>query len=237
MAISFGTVHGMATQTTQHSLTSILTGLSYPAGSTMLVAGVMLANANGDAILVSDSQGNSYTVNYHYRSGGNKCVVFIAVAYLTNSLGSADSITIADTSNSSTNFTVLAAWFCGVTGCSSSPVDSSTTGANDGAATTTPTVTSGTPSQVNEAFVVMYGSPTTNTGTYTEDSNWTNLVNDGGYSSAPLVRYSAAYLINSGVGTEQHNPTTSNTAYTHLIVGLRPPIPPTTGGTLPMMGV
>src|SRR5208282_2862780 len=94
---SLGTV---TSNTAAHSAT--ISGVSVAQNLLIVVSGEMQANANGDAILVSDSASNFYTVHYYYKPA-NQGACFIAFAIAATALSSG-SITIADTSTTGTKF-------------------------------------------------------------------------------------------------------------------------------------
>ncbi len=208
---SLGTV---TSNTAAHSAT--ISSVTVAQNLLIVVSGEMQASANGDAILVSDSAGNSYTVHYYYRSA-NQGGCFIAFAIAATALSSG-SITIADTSTTGTKFNAIAAAAYSVSGAATSGTeDTAAFATNSGGATTSPTITSGTPANSGDLFWAVYGTPNNN-GTYSEDTGdgWTNLQSRLQPSSGAST--GIAYQVNSGTGTKAHDPTTSSLGYEQMIV-------------------
>jgi hypothetical protein len=198
-----------------HSLAS--NAVTIAQNSLILVTGQMTAAGNGNTILVTDSAGNSYTVIQHYRTAASNAA-FLAYAIASTAL-SGGTVTVADTATGGTNFTHCGFAVNSVTGNATASVeDSAAQASNDGAATTSPTVTSGTPGTAGDLFVAVYESASPNTGTYTEDGNWTNINLKIG--SANLMM-SAAYLIDAGTSTHTHNPTTTNQNYSQVVTAFK----------------
>jgi hypothetical protein len=207
-AVDAGAAHSLTTSTitvTQNDL--------------IFVTGEMQANGNGNAVLCSDSAGNTYTTFSRYRTGTTG-VAFVCWAIAATALSSG-TVTVADTSTGGTNFTHCTMAVNSVSGNTTSSVeDSAAEGANDGAATTAPTVTSGTPGTAGDLFVVVYGSISTNANTYTEDAghSWTNRNSKIGSTSLTM---SSGYLIDAGTSTHIHAPTTGNVTYAQVVTAFK----------------
>lgn len=209
------------TGTAAHSLTSGT--LTSAANTFVVVTGAMRANANGDAVVVTDSNGgNTWTVFSHYRPAtGN--VSFIAYSLMEAGISSG-TITVSDTTTGATQFAACGFQAFSVTGGATSSIeDTNAQGSNDGAATTTPTVTSGTPAVSGDLFFAVYMAPNANTNTYTEDAGngWTNCMLKAGANSGSSITTSAGYQVNAGTGTLTHAPTTSNNVYSQVVTAFK----------------
>jgi hypothetical protein len=222
MAFTVTSLGGTSVKAAQHSL--VLSSVTIGVGDLLVVTGALQPNASGDAIVVSDSAGNSWTVVQVLSGGATVSIEFIAYAVIATALSSG-SVTVADTSNGSTNFSVCAFHAFDVAGAAtSSPEDTAAQATHGAAATTSPTITSGTPAQAGDLFFAVYGSPATNTSTYTEDTGngWTNAsLKEGTSGATPNITTSAAYLTNSGTGTKTHTPTTSSSSYGQVLIAFK----------------
>lgn len=206
-----------------------LTGLSIPAGHVVCVLAGAIAAVNGDAsVMVPDGASNTLAVAVHqvYVDPSSTHTVATACGKLVNTMTRIDwyegtqggaavwgsgGLTVIDISAGFTSGTLEdAAVFA-------SNVNNS--------GSTTPTVTSGTPTQAGDLFLSAYSSDgNIFTLTYTEDAAWTNrTINtppDYGWSSQVG---SGATKVNNTAGTLQHNPTLSNAQnYAQIIIGLKP---------------
>jgi hypothetical protein len=188
-------------------------------GSFMIEVGGAITNATADAMVVTDNAGTGNVWSTAYTSYRTTTInaVFVSWAYNTGAF-SGKTVSVSDTSTGATNFIRAACSLIAVTGGNSE--DTAVRGANAGTATTTPTVTSGTPTKAGDLFIVSYHSPNNVTNAYTEDAAWTNLVNRNGDSNE---QNSIAYLINSGTGTKTHAPTTASQTYVQEIIGFKLP--------------
>lgn len=203
-----------------HSL--VYSSITVAQNSLIVITGGMRANTGADTIVVSDSAGNNYTVAQHTRAG-TTTIGFIAWAVASTAL-SAGTITVADTSTGTTNFTACAFQGFSVTGENTgTPNDSAATASNDAAATTTPTVTSGVPSASGELFFAVYMASVANNNTYTEDATngWTNAMLKAGSTGGTIMTASSAYQVNAGSSAVTHAPTTSSASYTQTIVAFQ----------------
>lgn len=237
-ALASYTVTSQGTANTTAAAHSLTVGsLTIGAGTLVIVGCNMNANISGDAITITDSASNSWTAAGQEYNPTGTIGGGISWSILTSGLSSG-TISCSDTTTGTTNFSHAAMWVATVTGAaSSSPEDTAVRAVHNGTSTTSPTITSGTPSIANELFIVIYSAGASNTGVYTEDPNWTNFESRIGNGGLTL---SAAYLTNSGTGTEQHNPTTVSASYAQVVTGFKPsgsPPPTCRPGSLAMMGV
>jgi hypothetical protein len=121
-----------------------------------------------------------------------------------------------------------------------SPEDSAVRACNgSSSSTTSPTVTSGSPSLAGDLFVSAYGAPSNSSGfTYTNDSGngWTQLGGTGGNTNGVAA---IVYQTNAGAGTKTNNPTTSSAGYALATMAFFDATPPAAGvsGGLGLLGV
>lgn len=201
--MSWGTPASLGTANTSTAAhTLVLSAVTVAQGSLIVVTGGM-SQTNGNAVIVTDSAGNTYTVVQRYR-GASAVVGFIAFAIATTALSSG-SITIAATTTGATNFNSAAFGAFSVTGGTAEDVAAETTGENT--ATTTPSLTSGAPANSGDIFFCTSYVGSTNANVYTEDGAWTNLINQLGSSVSQPHALSASYLVDAGSSAQTHAPT------------------------------
>lgn len=186
----------------------ITTTASSPAGALIVIA----VNENTALLTgssVADSAGNTYTLATAQLAGGTggRSGRFF---YCPNALALSSGGTITYTrSVSGTNCQAQAT---SVTGEDSNPLDSAVT-AGGGTATTTPSVTSGTPTTAGEMFFALAGAAST---TWTNDTTngWTNIFNVNASSASLIV----SYQIVPTITTKTWAPTDANNQNNFVIV-------------------
>lgn len=212
---------GVASGSSAHSVT--LSGVSVSAGGLIVVAIAYRAKAYTDAILVSDSAGNSYTVHKQQYQTTNPFGVAVAYAVATSALSSG-SITVSDTASGSTNFTnaVFAAYSVSG-GATSSPEDTSVLVSTVGSGQfSSPgmNLTSGTPTQAGDLLIGLFNS--TGLSAVSESAGWSTLVDRQQGSGFSNTNISASYYVNSGSGAVTWNPTsTGSGAYVPILIGFK----------------
>lgn len=211
---------GVASGSSAHSVT--LSGVSVSAGDLIVVCIAYRAKAYTDAILVSDSAGNSYTVHKQQYSTTNVFGVAVAYAVATSALSSGG-ITVFDTATGSNNFTnaVFAAYSISG-GATSSPEDTSVLVSTVGGEQfpSGMNLTSGTPTQAGDLLIGLFNS--TGLSSFTESASWTTLIDRQQGSGFTNTKISASYYVNSGSGAVTWNPTSGGSgAYVPIIIGFK----------------
>ena len=209
------TIIGTSLTTTVGATSGNITSVTASVNDLVVVSGSIVKSAgSGVTVSLSDSAGNTYTVIKGYASGP-ACIGFIGWAYITSSL-SAGTITVSISGGA--NWSSAEAGASKVKGAASSTTeDTSARATTNAAASTSPTITSGTPTNSGEIFFCTYANAGSTADTFTEDSthSWTNLYAKTGTTSST---FSQSYEINSGSGTLIHNPTTTSRAYVQCIM-------------------
>lgn len=195
--------------------TVVVSGLTIAAGHIAWVAVAARPAAAGDAIGVTDSAGNTYTVKQCPVAGSTNNTAAVAVAYMTTGL-SAGSITVAD--GAAATATDLYADVSDITGGKTSSIDDSAVAACSVVTNnTTPTITSGSPSQTGD---LVLGMTQYLTGTVlTDDATWTVVANTADTNQ----QFSAAYIVAGAGAVTRTGSLTVSKAWVNAVLALAPP--------------
>lgn len=206
-----------STSNTSSSHSGTAVAINVTAGDYVVVTGEMRGAAVTDVVYITDSVGNSYSVKYCPVGVGNS-ITFVGVAPATTALVSG-TVTVADDTASTATANVFIV--SSVSG--SSGEDTAVRSCGGAGATTTPTTTSGTPTQSGDLIVSAYGSPSTSVGaTWTEDTTngkWVAFSTISFGSTTAVTN--ASYIINTGSGAVTHTPTTISKAYGFANTGFK----------------
>lgn len=201
-----------------HSISSA-GNFSEAIGTLVIVEGVVIGlNSASDSVYVTDGAGNTYTTYQCPEAAGSTNVSFVSWSRLTSALSS-QKITIADTNVGGTNISASGAmiFFAHVlTGADTTTVEDTAARGCGGSttATTTPTMTTGTPATSGDFVVSAYGAPAAySTFSWTPDTGngWANMPSTPFGTSR---QFSAPnYQTNPGAGALTNSPTTTSTGY------------------------
>jgi hypothetical protein len=198
------------------SHTTVRSAVTIASGHLVLVGMEMRPAANGDNFGVTDSAGDTFTI--HTCNNGTAAWA-VGIAWAITSGLSAGTVTVAD--GASGTATTIGSSVNDVTGFnSSSPEDAATYACNLNTTGTssTPTVTSGSPSQSGDQFYsnIIYA----NGPTFTEDASWAAVSSMGNTSAQSRD----AQLLNAGSGTETRAPSFggTNAIWGLVVLGLNP---------------
>lgn len=208
---------------------------TYTAGNLIVAFGFMRMASSTDVIGVSGSVSGAFSTYQCPTAVGSNQAAFIAYKVAT---GGAEIITAADDAAAvATSIGLEVSEISG--GLTSSPEDAGVRFCSGAGSTTSPTVTSGAPSNAGQLFVSVYGSAGNVSGfSFTEDLDWTNQTTIDGNTN---LRFMPAYRVNAGTGTLTRTPTTSASGYAMPVIGFLasapPPSAPACRGKLSLLGV
>lgn len=212
-----GSVH--AIQTTSN--------LSEPIGTLVVFTGDIVGlNSSADAVVVTDAAGNTYTTSQCPQVAGSVNISFVSWSILTTALV-AQKVTLSDTAIGGTNISAGGAMFMQgfvLTGAAtSSPEDIAARAcAGSTSSTTSPTVTSGTPTGAGEFFLSNYMAPQTSTSfAYTADAGhgWAAA---GGIGGTTRQTTAGEKQTNAGATALIDNPVTTSAPYALQTVAFCP---------------
>lgn len=209
------TTKGNGQNTSNHSLT--VSSVTVPSGDLVVVLGFIRKAATGDAIVVTNSTGDTFSTPQEcFQTAGSTNSSFISWAVSSGMSGG--TVTVADdAAATATGITFAVYGLSGVPG--STPEDTASRAcAALNTTTTAPTVTSAAPTQSGNIFFSVYGNAG-NAGTlsFTEDATWTGGYGTGNSSVGAL----AGYKVNAGASAVTRSPTTASRTYAMPITSFK----------------
>lgn len=202
---------GTATGSTATIAVTVPAG-GVPSGSLIFVCAVDKASSAGGSI--ADTAGNTYTLISSVSLNGSAANGTLRTYYCKNCVGLSSGNSITLTKVDAIFSAAMSAMYA--TGIDiTAPLDTAVTASSTGN-TSTPTVTSGTPSQSGELFIAVAGQG--GTITFTQDSahNWVAPPNRASVGGAADV--AGGSQVNAGAGTIIFAPTTSAAANNALVI-------------------
>lgn len=213
--------------------TATISGVSlvFTIGTTIAIGTEVVVCINTGAASIStcsDSQSNTYTLikaQANNNDPNNQGVGGVYHSKLTTALGASDTITITDGVSTRKDMSV-----CSVTGAGA--LDTAVTAAAFGASST-PSVTSGTPAVSGELFIGVISQ-----------SNTRGIAQPGSWAAPPNQESSGGSvgggnLVNAGSAAETYNPTLSGGAadWAAIIFAYKPAAVASAVPKLPLLGV
>jgi uncharacterized protein (TIGR02217 family) len=201
--------------------TLAISGTAVPTGALIVVI-VAEANTTGPGGSVADAVGNTYVSGPSVEMNGSASNGFIQLYYVTSAIALTSGNAITYTKAVSGSNAGITAFYA--TGAS--PLDSGATATAVGSSST-PSVTSGSPSIAGDLFVAAVGYNSGTAVTFTQDGTWPTPSLLAQYYASPSGSNPGPTLgmgtrVNAGVGTERYAPTLSSThAWAALVVAFK----------------
>ena len=216
--IPVATSIGTNTSTTGTTV-AISVGSTLPVGTLVVIFAAERSSTIGGS--VADSQSNSYTATTGQFNNNSGPAGWGRMWYssITTQLTSSDSITFTKQGN---NDTVAVTAFSATNIATSSPLDTSVTDHITGSGTT-PSVSSGSPSQSGELFIACL-SVQSGTPGYSQDTfhNWATPPNGAAVGAGlNAASVNGGSQVNSGTGTIVFSPTIGGAAYAAFTYGFK----------------
>lgn len=204
------TVTHKGTNSVGTGTTVSVTALTVSNGDLILVGGAVRLAASTDVLTLSDTAGDTFTF-YENPSGGTNAIrSFIGFVKTTGLSGGSVTLT-----SSGGNVLMMALSVETVSGYDTTTIEDTTVKAQSNATSTTPNVTSGTPTYSGDLF---YSSFQVGNVTYTEDATWTNTGLNLGNTNA---KADTGYFIGSGTSTATRTGSTASSQWRSLIIGIK----------------
>lgn len=211
---------------------------SYTAGNVIVAMGIVRLATSTDTVGVSGALSGAFTLyECNFSAGGatpTQAKTFIAWKLAA---GGAEVVTLTASATPTSMFLQIAE----VSGAAASSPEDAAVRACEGTSsgTSSPTVTSGPPSEAGELIVSPYGRAGNVSGfTYTEDASngWTQIDNAGGNTN---VTWAGGYKVSVGSSAVAHNPATTSAGYGMPTMGFKSATPPAPAcrGRLSLLGV
>lgn len=195
-------------QSSSGATSKSITGVTASAGSLVVFCGTTFTASTVANMSASDSAGNTWTFRGR-KSASQNMNTWIAWSVLTSPLSSGSITVSSSTNNLLDMYMGAAAW----TGQAAGPVEDTSVQADASTAlTTSPSVTSGTPSATGDLMIGVMGEYLATADTYTEDTanGWTTIYH--GVPGGGTGHMGCAYQVNAGSGAKTYNPTVGSAA-------------------------